>query len=176
MEYDDVMNAQRKKIYKLRKNALNGDRLDIDVDNMFYDLSRQCVERTQHGNYSDFELELLRLLGIVSPVDEDSFKSSTTDQLTQSVYESMLQQYQRKQEKIVQRTMPQIKEVYETMSDRYKNIVFPLSDGVREIQLIVNLQEAYESQGKLISKQFEKHILLGIIDNEWKEHLRKWTT
>ncbi|NBP28415.1 MAG: preprotein translocase subunit SecA [Flavobacteriia bacterium] len=173
LEYDDVMNAQRKKIYKLRKNALNGDRLDIDVDNMFYDLSRQCVERTQHGNYSDFELELLRLLGIVSPVDEDSFKSSTTDQLTQSVYESMLQQYQRKQEKIVQRTMPQIKEVYETMSDRYKNIVFPLSDGVREIQLIVNLQEAYESQGKLISKQFEKHILLGIIDNEWKEHLRE---
>jgi preprotein translocase subunit SecA len=173
LEYDDVMNAQRKKIYKLRKNALNGDRLDIDVDNMFYDLSRQCVERTEHGNYSEFEMELLRILGIVSPIDEASFKSSNTEQLTQQVYESMLQQYQRKHDKIVQRTMPQIKEVYETMSDRYKNIVFPLSDGAREIQLIVNLQEAYESQGKMISKQFEKHILLGIIDNEWKEHLRE---
>jgi len=173
LEYDDVMNAQRKKIYKLRKNALMGDRLDIDVDNMFYDLSRQTVERTKNTSFHEFEMELLRLLGIVSPIKEEQFNSSEVDQLTQTVYESMLTQYQRKQEKIVQRTMPQIKEVYETMSDRYKNIVFPLSDGKREVQLIVNLQEAYESKGKLISKQFEKHILLGIIDNEWKEHLRE---
>ena len=173
LEYDDVMNAQRKKIYKLRKNALNGDRLDIDVDNMFYDLSRQTVERTQYGSFSDFEMELLRLLGIVSPVNEETFKSSNTEQLTQTVYESMLNQYERKQEKLVQRTMPQIREVYATMSDRYKNIVFPLTDGKREIQLIVNLQEACESEGKLISKQFEKYIILGIIDNEWKEHLRE---
>ena len=171
LEYDDVMNAQRKKIYQQRKNALYGDRLDIDVDNMFYDLSHQTVQKNVHGNFQDFEMELIRILGVASPVQEQEFKEINPEELTQLVYESMLDQYHRKQDKITQRTMPQIKEVYETMSDRYKNIVFPLSDGRRDVQLIVNLQDAYSSQGKLISKQFEKHIILGIIDDEWK-----WTT
>jgi preprotein translocase subunit SecA len=173
LEYDDVMNAQRKKIYQQRKNALYGDRLDIDIDNMFYDLSNQTVLKNMNGSFQDFELEIIRILGIASPVQEEELKKINSDELTQLVYESMLDQYLRKQDKITQRTMPQIKEVFETMSDRYKNIVFPLTDGRREVQLIVNLQDAYSSQGKLISKQFEKHIILGIIDDEWKEHLRE---
>lgn len=173
LEYDDVMNAQRKKIYQQRKNALYGDRLDIDIDNMFYDLSNQTVLKNMNGSFQDFELEIIRILGIASPVQEEELKKINSDELTQLVYESMLDQYLRKQDKITQRIMPQIKEVFETMSDRYKNIVFPLTDGRREVQLIVNLQDAYSSQGKLISKQFEKHIILGIIDDEWKEHLRE---
>lgn len=173
LEYDDVMNSQRKLIYKLRKNALFGERLDIDVDNMFYDLCEQTVLSSQYGSFADFELELIRILGISSPVTEEEFKGSDTQALVNAVYPSMKSQYQRKCEKFASKSFPQVKHVYETMSDRYKNIVFPLSDGRREMQLIVNLADAYNSQCTNVSKQFEKHVILGIIDNEWKEHLRE---
>jgi preprotein translocase subunit SecA len=173
LEYDDVMNAQRKLIYKLRKNALFGDRLDIDVDNMFFDLCEQTVQQNIHADFIEFEVELIRILGISSPVTEEEFKRSDSNTLVNLVYQSMLSQYQRKCEKFASKAFPQVKHVYETMSDRYKNIVFPLTDSRREVQLVVNLQEAYTTQCANISKQFEKHVILGIIDNEWKEHLRE---
>lgn len=173
LEYDDVMNAQRKLIYKLRKNALFGDRLDIDVDNMFFDLCEQTVQQNLHAEFTDFEVELIRILGISSPVSEEEFRRSDANTLTNLVYEAMITQYQRKCEKFATKAFPQVKHVFETMSDRYKNIVFPLTDGRREVQLIVNLAEAYQSECANVSKQFEKHIILGIIDNEWKEHLRE---
>ena len=173
LEYDDVMNAQRKLIYKLRKNALFGDRLDIDVDNMFFDLCEQTVQQNINAEFTDFEVELIRILGVSSPVNEEEFKRSDANTLVNLVYQSMLTQYQRKCGKFATKAYPQVKHVYETMSDRYKNIVFPLTDGRREVQLIVNLEEAYNSQCTNVSKQFEKHVILGIIDNEWKEHLRE---
>jgi len=173
LEYDDVMNAQRKLIYKLRRNALFGERLDIDVDNMFFDLCEQTVMNNSRAEFADFELELIRILGVSSPVTETEFNGADVNTLTNAVYHSMKNQYQRKCEKFANKAFPQVKHVFETMSDRYKNIVFPLTDGRREIQLIVNLEDAYQSQCANVSKQFEKHIILGIIDNEWKEHLRE---
>lgn len=173
LEYDDVMNAQRKLIYKLRKNALFGERLDIDVDNMFFDLCEVVVSNNIHAAFNDFEIELIRIIGINSPVSEEAFKKMDVNELVNAVYHSMKDQYQRKCEKFSVKAFPQVKHVYETMSDRYKNIVFPLSDGRKELQLIVNLEEAYNSQCKNVSRQFEKHVMLGIIDNEWKEHLRE---
>lgn len=173
LEYDDVMNAQRKLIYKLRKNALFGDRLEIDIDNMFYSLVNATLNQLQGSAYSDFQLELLRRLGINSPIEESDYNQTDINTKYELVFTAMKEQYGRKNEKVSQRAFPQIKHVYETMSDRYKNMVIPLSDGRKEVQIIVNLQEAYESEGKNISQQFEKHVILGIIDNEWKEHLRE---
>ena len=173
LEYDDVMNAQRKLIYKLRKNALFGDRLDIDVDNMFFDLSEQTVQQNIHSEFAEFEVELIRILGISSPVTEDEFKRLDSNNLVNLVYQGMISQYQRKCEKFATKAFPQVKHVHETMSDRYKNIVFPLTDSRREMQLVVNLKEAYDTRCANISKQFEKNVMLGIIDNEWKEHLRE---
>jgi preprotein translocase subunit SecA len=173
LEYDDVMNAQRKAIYKKRKNALFGDRLDIDVDNMFYELCESTVHKLKNSSFEEFEMELIRIIGIESPFDEKTFLSTDEQTLADSVYQHMREQYQRKTDKISVKAFPQIKHVHETMSDKYKNIVFPLSDGRREMQLIVNLEEAYKSEGKAISKSLEKNVILSTIDNEWKEHLRE---
>ena len=173
LEYDDVMNSQRKAIYKKRKNALFGDRLDIDVDNMYYDLCDNTVYNNENSNYQDFEMDLIRLLGIQSPVTEEEFANVPKPELVEMVYERTRSKYVRKCERIAEKGMPQIKHVYETMSDKYKNIVFPLSDGKREMRLIVNLEEAYTSEGKNISKSFEKNVILSKIDEEWKEHLRE---
>ncbi len=173
LEYDDVMNAQRKAVYKKRKNALFGERLDIDIDNMFYDFSESIVLAYNKEQYADFELELLRVVGVQSPVTADEFESLDENSIIDKVYNEIRSQYTRKNEKIVTRAMPQIKHVQETMSDKYKNIVFPLTDGKKEMRLIINLEEAYNTDGKTISLSFEKNVILGMIDNEWKEHLRE---
>jgi len=173
LEYDDVMNTQRKAIYRKRKNALFGDRLDIDVDNMFYDLCDNTVYNNENSNFQDFELDLVRVLGIAAPVKDDEFADLNKEELVDIVYDKTRSKYDRKCEKIATKGMPQIKHVYETMSEKYKNIVFPLSDGKREMRLIVNLEDAYNSEGKNISKSFEKNVILSKIDEEWKEHLRE---
>jgi preprotein translocase subunit SecA len=173
LEYDDVMNAQRKAIYKKRKNALFGDRLDIDVDNMFYEHCETTVLKSSKSSFQEFEIELIRTIGIDSPVSEQEYKSLDQMELIHKVYIAMMEQYKRKGDKIAVTAMPQIKHVFETLSDKYKNIVFPLTDGRKELQLIINLEEAYKSNGAVINKAFEKNIILGMIDNEWKEHLRE---
>ena len=173
LEYDDVMNAQRKAIYKKRKNALFGDRLDIDIDNMFFDFSESIVFAHAKSEYHAFEMELLRVVGVQSPVTEQEYASLDENSIANKVYEEIREQYNRKNEKIALKAMPQIKHVHETMANKYKNIVFPLTDGRKEMQLVINLEEAYDSEGKAISKSFEKNVILGMIDNEWKEHLRE---
>ena len=173
LEYDDVMNAQRKAIYKKRKNALYGDRLDLDIDNMFYDVCETVVMAHTKDNFDDFEMDLLRLLGIDSPVSAAEYSSVDRNELVDLVYSAMCDQYARKNDKIAHRAFPQVKHVFETMSDKYKNIVFPLTDGRREVRIILNLENAYKTEGRAITKEFEKNIILGMIDNEWKEHLRE---
>jgi preprotein translocase subunit SecA len=173
LEYDDVMNAQRKAIYKKRKNALFGDRLDIDIDNMFFELCETTVKQHSASSFHDFELELLRIIGIESPISADEFEKISKEDLTDKIYASMKESYERKCDKIAQRALPQIQHVHENLSDKYKDMVFPLTDGRRELQLIVNIEEAYKSEGKNISKAFEKNVILSKIDDEWKEHLRE---
>jgi preprotein translocase subunit SecA len=173
LEYDDVMNAQRKAIYKKRKNALFGDRLDIDIDNMFFELCETTVKQHSASSFYDFELELLRIIGIESPISADDFEKISKEDLTDKIYASMKESYERKCDKIAQRALPQIQHVHENLSDKYKDMVFPLTDGRRELQLIVNIEEAYKSEGKNISKAFEKNVILSKIDDEWKEHLRE---
>jgi preprotein translocase subunit SecA len=173
LEYDDVMNAQRRAIYKKRRNALFGDRLAIDIDNMFYELCETTVQTYANSEFQEFEMELIRLIGIESPIDENEFKAISKADLTEKIYHAMRDQYERKCDKIAAKGLPQIKHVFETMSHQYKNIVFPLTDGRKEMQLIVNLEDAYKSEGKIISKSFEKNVILAKIDDEWKEHLRE---
>ncbi|MEJ6777699.1 MAG: preprotein translocase subunit SecA [Crocinitomicaceae bacterium] len=173
LEYDDVMNAQRKAIYKKRKNALFGERLDIDIDNMFFDVSEAITLGFPKTEFKAFEEELLRVVGTQSPVTEKEYETLDENTVINKVYNQLRNQYDRKNEKIAVATMPQIKHVHETMSEKYQNIVFPLTDGRKEMQLVVNLKEAYETQGHIISTAFEKNIVLSMIDNEWKEHLRE---
>ncbi|MCO4814445.1 MAG: preprotein translocase subunit SecA [Flavobacteriales bacterium] len=173
LEYDDVMNAQRNAIYRKRKNALFGERLDIDIDNMFYDVSESIVLAHDKNDFDSFQLEMLRVAGTDSPVNANEFSELDDTAIINKVYEAVCAHYTRKNAKIAERAMPQIKHVFETMPDKYQNIVFPLTDGKKEMQLVINLEEAYTSEGSNISLSFEKNIILGMIDNEWKEHLRE---
>ncbi|MES2799638.1 MAG: preprotein translocase subunit SecA [Bacteroidota bacterium] len=173
LEYDDVMNAQRKAIYKKRKNALFGDRLDLDIDNMFYDLCETTVFSHTKNDFEAFELDILRMLGVNSPVDANEYKSIDQSALVEKLYQSMIEQYARKNNKIIELSLPQVKHVHENLSHQFQNMVFPLSDGKRMMQHVVSLEEASATEGKSIIKSLEKNVILGMIDNEWKEHLRE---
>lgn len=174
LEYDDVMNAQRKAIYKKRHNALFGDRLGLDVANMFYDIAESIVFNfPQAHQFQDFTLELYRVLGIESPVSESEFATLSKAQIANKVYDAVQDHYTRKNQRIAERAFPQVKAVYENPGNKYENIAFPLTDGLKEMQLVVSLKEAYESNGKALIDAYERNIVLSLIDNEWKEHLRE---
>lgn len=174
LEYDDVMNAQREVIYKKRKHALFGDRLSVDIDNMIYDTCESIV--TEHQSIQDFEgfkLELIRLVGIDSPIAEEDFAKANSEELTEQLYERALAQYKVKSEMISQRTFPVIKDVYENQSATYENIVIPFTDGRKTLQVVTNLKDAFESEGENVPFAIEKGVSLAIIDESWKENLRE---
>ncbi|MNV07216.1 preprotein translocase subunit SecA [compost metagenome] len=173
LEYDDVMNAQRKAIYKKRHNALFGDRLGVDVSNMFYDVIEGLVTKHQSGSFDDFNVDMIRIIGIDSPISEQQFKSAKYDDLVNDLYDGVMEYYNAKNERLAEISMPQIKHVYETMSHQYQNIQYLITDGVKTMPLVVSLKEAYESNGASVPNSLERNIVLGMIDNEWKEHLRE---
>jgi len=174
LEYDDVMNAQREVIYKKRKHALFGERLSLDIDNMIYDTCQSIVEEYQDiQDFDSFKLELIRFFSIDSPVDEEAFKQTNSENLTEQVYVNAIAQYKIKSEMISQYTYPVIKDVYENQSAHYENIVIPFTDGMKTLQVVANLKESFESEGNNIPLAIEKGVSLAIIDDAWKENLRE---
>jgi len=172
LEYDDVMNAQRKAIYKKRKNALFGDRLDVDVSNMFYDVVEGIVNTYSNDSFNEFQLELMRVLGIDSPITEDQFRSLSKPDIAEEVYEKVINHYKAKNERIAQLVLPQVKDLFEQNS-RYEYMVFEVGNGRKNTNIVLNIKETYETNGRLIAKAIEKNLVLQMIDNEWKEHLRE---
>jgi len=174
LEYDDVMNSQRTVIYKRRKHALFGDRLKLDVANMFYDVSENIVQNTQAmRDYISFEMMLLQHLGISSPVDKETFESMNEMDLIQLVYDKTREHYTAKNKLMGINAYPIIKRVYEDPENSYANILVPFSDGKKVMQVAANLEESYTSEGKDLSNIVEKSVTLSVIDDQWKEHLRE---
>ncbi len=174
LEYDDVMNAQREVIYKKRRNALFGDRLAVDIANMMFDTCEQMiVEYQEGGDFEGFTFELLRTFGVESPFDENTFLESKSDKLVDTLYAKVLESYKQKNEHIARTAYPVIKEVYEKAAQKYENIAIPITDGMKTLNMIANLEKAYETEGREVSLSVEKGITLGIIDNAWKDHLRE---
>jgi preprotein translocase subunit SecA len=174
LEYDDVMNSQRTVIYKRRHNALFGDRLAMDISNMIYDTAEEIVfANKQAGDFDNFKIDLIRYLSIESPIDEAEFDKISEGDLTQKIYNLAYAYYGEKSKRTSQFAYPVIKNVYETQGQKYTNIVVPFTDGQKNIQVVTNLKEAYESEGKSLNKDFEKNITLAIIDESWKTHLRE---
>jgi len=174
LEYDDVMNSQREVIYKKRRHALLGERLSVDIANMMYDVTENLVE-TYHneGDFEGFDFDLIRSFSMDSPVTDQDFMKSNSDQITEKVNEKVINTYKRKVESISQQAYPVLKDVYDRMSHVYENVVVPITDGVKVFQVVTNLKATAESEGKELAKAYEKTVVLATIDDEWKEHLRE---
>ena len=174
LEYDDVMNSQRNIIYTLRKNALEGDRLQIDITNIMFDSIEEIVIQNKGTNdFKNFEFELITTFSMTSPITENEFLESSEDDLIQSLYEELNTFYTNKKELNRTLALPIIKNVYENKGNSFKRIVVPFTDGKKVINIVTDLKKSYESNGENLINDFEKNISLAIIDEKWKNHLRK---
>ena len=174
LEYDDIMNAQREFIYKRRRHALDGKRLQIDIANMIYDTCDSIVKQNKmNNNYQNFEFELIRFSSMTSPFSEEEFNNLSEQELIDKLYVIVSDHYKNDTERHADSAYPVIKNVFENEGDRYERIVVPFTDGVKTLQVVTNLKEAYETKGKSLVTDFEKNITLSIIDENWKDHLRK---
>ncbi len=174
LEYDDVMNSQREVVYTKRRNALYGERLGLDIANMMYDVCESLVTTHQeNGDFEGFKFDLIRTLSIEAPFDEAKFLKADANELIDIVYKLMLATYKRKEHSIAETAYPVIKDVYEKAAAKYKNIVVPITDGTKTIQVITHLERAYQSEGRELVKAYQKSAILATIDEAWKEHLRE---
>ncbi|MED5364178.1 MAG: preprotein translocase subunit SecA, partial [Bacteroidota bacterium] len=174
LEYDDVMNSQREVIYKRRFNALFGERLQVDIANMLYDTcSSICETYLVNKDFKQFEFELIKVFSFTSPVSQEEFNNSNIDELTAKLYKLSLEHYKTKTITNSEIVFPVVRDVYQNPSNKFLRIVVPFTDGVKTINVVSNLKDAYESKGETLIRDFEKNISLAIIDESWKEHLRK---
>nr|WP_299033042.1 preprotein translocase subunit SecA [uncultured Tenacibaculum sp.] len=174
LEYDDIMNAQREFVYKRRRHALDGKRLQIDIANMIYDTCDSIVRQNKGTkDFQNFEFELIRFSAMTSPFSEEEFNKTSEQDLIEKLYKIVTEHYKNDAERNAENAFPVIKNVFENEGDRYERIVVPFTDGSKTLQVVTNLKEAYESEGKSLVNDFEKNITLAIIDENWKDHLRK---
>ena len=174
LEYDDVMNAQREVIYRRRNNSLFGERLRIDISNMIYDTCENIVYSNKSTNdFKNFEFELIKYFSITTKIDSESFESMNDKEIIDNTYSIVLKHYLTKIENNAKLAYPVIKHVYEKQREKFKRIVVPFTDGIKTLQVITDLEKAYNSDGDQLVTDFEKNISLAILDNSWKTHLRK---
>ena len=173
LEYDDVMNYQREAIYSRRRNAISGEKVEIDLQNMMKDTAALLVDRSKGMPFEDFEVSLMAQLSIDSGLDAETFERAKPAEIEDLLVEHMQEVYRRRMDTLVERLYPIIKDVYEKQGSMYQNIAIPISDGRKQMTLSVNLERAYNSEGREIAKTLSKNIILYQIDEHWKEHLRE---
>ena len=172
LEYDDVMNYQREAIYSRRRNALSGERIEIDIRNMMTDTADVLVQKAEGMDYKSFEEYVMGQLSVDLGFDEDFYNSAKPDAIADRLCEHMSEIYQRRMNTMLVKVYPIIKQVYEKQGAMYENINIPISDGRKMLQLSVNLKKAYETEGREIAKKLSRSIILYQIDEHWKQHLR----
>ena len=174
LEYDDVMNAQREVVYRRRFNALDGERLRVDLANMVYDTAEVITATNKAANdFKNLEFELIRYFSMSAPMSKSEFEDKTEQELAKIIYKEAFAHYESKMERNADLAFPVIKNVYENQGHKFKRIVVPFSDGNKTLQVITDLEKSYQTNGKQLVTDFEKNISLAIIDDAWKTHLRK---
>ncbi|WP_116787693.1 preprotein translocase subunit SecA [Flavobacterium psychrotrophum] len=174
LEYDDVMNKQRENVYKKRRHALFGDRLKVDIADMMYEMAENIVENNKPvHDFKNFEFDLIRSFSMSSPVTEAEFGKLNERDLTGKIYKTVLDTYTEKNKRNAAEAFIVIKNVYENNNGQYERIVVPFTDGIKTLNVVTNLEKAYQSEGATLVDDFEKNITLAIVDEAWKKHLRK---
>ena len=172
LEYDDVMNNQRTVIYNKRRNALYGDRLSIDISNMFYDTCTLIYDDAQQNHdWEGFKLEMIRVFAMEVPFTERELFNTRHDEAVQKLYDLVYSTYKERMQRISDLAFPFIKRIYE--NTRYINVAFPITDGKKTLNVVTPVKKSYDNKGREVQLSIEKGITLAIIDDLWKDHLRE---
>ncbi len=174
IEYDDVMNQQRNVIYAKRRHALMGERIGVDITNMIYDTAESILTEARDANdYAGLQTEVMQTFAMEVPFDEETFHGTKAAVLSEKLAEAALDTFKRRMDKLTQVANPVIQKVFEEKGQMYENILIPITDGKKVYNIAVNLKKAAESESREVVREFEKRMLLYVIDDEWKEHLRQ---
>ncbi|MCQ2324545.1 MAG: preprotein translocase subunit SecA [Paludibacteraceae bacterium] len=174
IEYDDVMNQQRNVIYAKRRHALMGERIGVDITNMIYDTAESILADARDiMDYAALQQDVMQVFAIEVPFDEDTFRGSKEEKLSEMLAEAALDSFKRRMDKLTTVANPVIQQVYKDKGSMYENILVPITDGKKVYNISVNLRKAAETDSKEVIKEFEKRMVLYVIDDEWKEHLRQ---
>ena len=171
IEYEDVMNKQRTVIYEKRRHALMGERIGMDIANIIWDRVVNIIENA--GDYQGCKEEFLHILSMEVPFSDEEYINQPREVLTENAFQAAIGNFNRRTERVQSIAQPIITQVYENQGQMYERILVPMTDGRKMYNIPCNLKEAYESECKSIVKEFEKSILLHIIDDSWKENLRQ---
>ncbi|RYZ50268.1 MAG: preprotein translocase subunit SecA, partial [Sphingobacteriales bacterium] len=173
LEYDDVMNAQRDVIYKRRRHALFGDRLAIDLDNAMFDVCSDLAQQSEENkDFEVFRIEVMKHLAFEPEMDKANFEKMSVDTIGDQLYHQAKDFYHRKWVSLREQMLPTLRQIHQENGDRIENIVIPFTDGIRGLQVYVNLEEAVAQEGRPINQTLEKSMTLALIDESWKDHLR----
>lgn len=172
LEYDEVMNLQRKVIYSRRRNALFGDKLELDIMTMFYENARQAIENNK-GDYDNFRLQVLHFFGYSTHIEKHHFDTAKSEDLIDELYLEAYSHYQEKNAKIAETAFPILSDIYKTHGATVKEIGVTFTDGKKMIGVVTDLAKAVETKGKELIKSMEQGLVLALIDQYWKEHLRE---
>ena len=170
LEYDDVMNKQRTVIYEKRRHALMGERIGMDITNVIWDRVVNIIEK---NDYAGAKEEFMKILAMEMPFTEEEFDSNTKAELEERAFQDAMASFKRHTDRIQADAYPVIKKVQEEQGAMYERILVPITDGRNLYQIPANLQEAYNSEAASVVKEFEKTVMLRIIDDSWKENLRQ---
>ena len=169
LEYDDVMNKQRTVVYEKRRHALMGERIGMDIANIIWD---RVVNIIENNDYEGCKEDFLKILAMECPFTSQQFIEEPREDLEENAFQLAMEAFKRKTDRIQSVANPVIKQVYENQGSQYERIMVPVTDGKRLYNIACNLKEAYETESKSVLKEFEKSILLHVIDDSWKENLR----
>lgn len=173
LDYDDVMNRQREVIYGRRRHALFGERLQVDINNSFFDLCEELIASAQQSkDFDGFKLDVIRFFSLDTTITQEELYKSNLQILSEKLYHEAKELYARKVENIVTTVLPVLQNISDTRGDTVKMVAIPLSDGKKAVNILVDLAETLQNEGKTIVSQFEKSITLALIDEAWKHHLR----
>jgi preprotein translocase subunit SecA len=174
LEYDDVMNVQREHIYKRRRHALFGERLDVDINQMFAGLCREIVEALKaQESYEDFKLEVIATFGFEPNITAEEFEREDIPALVRKLYAQVRAHYDEKNQRLLRQIMPFLKEKYEEIGDTVRNIEIVFTDHKKLIRIAADFAKVVETEGKELIRALERTTVLALIDQEWKEHLRE---
>jgi preprotein translocase subunit SecA len=174
LEYDNVMNSQREVIYKRRRNALFGERLELDILTMLFDTCEDMVINAKNASdYESLRLNALSTLGLDYEISKESFDKTEQPKLTDDLYHKALQHYHLKNKMVANKAIPVISEIFKTRGATIENILVPFTDGSKNIGVAANLAKCVQTNNAELIKSMEKMITLAIIDQQWKEHLRE---
>ena len=170
LEYDDVMNKQRTVIYEKRRHALMGERIGMDITNVIWDRVLYIIN---NNDYEGAKEDFLKILAMEIPFTAEEFEGIQREELCERAFQEAMASFKRKTERIQATAWPIIQQVYENQGAMYERIMVPITDGKRMYNIPCNLKEAYDTEAKSVVKQWEKVIMLHIIDDDWKENLRQ---